>query len=163
MATAKKSEALSVRIDPRMKYGLDLLARHQRRAVTGVVEWCLSEVFRVESVPGAKGRSYTIDDAIRITWSENELERLLALWFEFPTLLSYEESRMVNTLLRTLSLWVQFEPTRINNFRWNEVLPHWNKFKPVLAKAATRNPLVGLQEDDFKAAGIEHLWDALPF
>lgn len=161
MATAKKSEALSVRIDPRMKYGLDLLARHQRRAVTGVVEWCLSEVFRAESVPGTKGRTYTIDDAIRITWSENELERLLALWFEFPALLSYEESRMVNTLLRTLNLWVKFEPTRINNFRWNDVLPQWDKFKPVLAKAATRNPQVGLTDDDLLAAGLGDL--LIPF
>jgi hypothetical protein len=163
LATARKTDALSIRIDPRMKYGLELLARHQRRAVTGVVEWTLSEAFKSETIAAPQGVTINFDQIVRLTWSENEIERVLALYFNFPTLLSYEESRVVNTLLRTYDLWRDLDSSKLSNFKAHEVLPHWEKLRPVVEKAAARTPQTGLTEEDFKAGGIAKLWDPLPF
>ena len=47
MAIEKKSKKnttsvnLSLRLDPRSKYLIDLMARHQKRTITGVIEWAV--------------------------------------------------------------------------------------------------------------------------
>ena len=47
MAIEKKSKkastsvTLSLRLDPRSKYLIDLLARQQKRTITGVIEWAV--------------------------------------------------------------------------------------------------------------------------
>ena len=50
MAIEKKSKKnttsvnLSLRLDPRSKYLIDLMARHQKRTITGVIEWAVVRV-----------------------------------------------------------------------------------------------------------------------
>lgn len=157
----RKTEALSIRIDPRLKYGLELLSRHQRRAVTGVVEWALSEALSSEVMTDVLENRYTLANVLPTLWSENEIERLLALWFHFPTLLTYEESRLVNVLLRTDELWHRLPPTKQGDFKLTDVLHSWEKFKPVLTAVADRTPQIGMLDDDLDAAGLNHL--TIPF
>lgn len=160
-APDRKSEVLSLRIDPRLKYGLDLLARQQRRSVTGVVEWVIGETFRKEPINDADGRERAFSEAVEVLWSENELERLLKLWFFYPSLLSYEESRMVNVLLRSWDLWVKGANQAYNRFKWFEVLPKWELLKPVLEEAAQRPVITGLTDADYETVGLEY--SQIPF
>lgn len=160
-AQVRKTDALSIRIDPRLKYGLDLASRVQRRPVTSVVEWAIAEALANERVRDKNGHEWTLKDASGVIWSDNELERLLALWFNFPDLLDYEESRQVNVLLRTHELWKDGSPNRYLDFEWSRTLPVWDKLKPVLIEAAGRAPVVGLTNEDLDDAGLADL--VLPF
>ena len=101
----------------------------------------------------------------QLAYAENEIERLLSLWFFFPTLISFEESRMVNVLLRTSELWngTMFKnvTNQFQSFRWGDVFAAWEKFRPVLVEAASRTVVTRLSDDDLQNGGLEHL--IIPF
>lgn len=160
-AVRRKSDALSIRIDPRLKYVLELAARVQRRAVTGVVEWAITEALADTKVTDKDGRQWPLMDASGLVWSDNELERLMGMWFNFPSLLTYEESRIVEVITRTHELWIDGVPMRYIDLKWKDALEAWPKLKQQLEIAANRPTLAGLTDDDLKQAGLEYL--ILPF
>lgn len=159
MATKKKSQAssktdaLSIRIDPRLRYGLELLSRVQRRSVTGVVEWAIENALRTEQVDPLSEYSSTFAQAVTSTWSPNEPERLQNLAKNYPDLMTYEESRLWRVLAET-------EPLRAGTGSRSTLLmsvvnQQWEKLKPLLQEAAERPVLVGLTEEALKAGGVD--------
>lgn len=160
-ASKRKSDALSIRIDPRLKFGLEIASRLQRRPVTGVVEWAISEALGNEFLLDEAENRFTVSQAASQLWSENEIERLLGFWFNFPQLLTYEESRLVNVLVRTPQLWAGANTSSYKNFDFESVLANWDRFLPVLLEASQRSPQRGLTDDDLTEMGLDHL--VVPF
>lgn len=105
--------SVSLRINPRVKYGIDLAARIQKRTVTGVVEWAvdkaLADVLMPASIlindedPAAPNDlAAQLDDLL---WSTNEGVRLVLLASRYPSLLSYEETRIWETIKLSPPFW----------------------------------------------------------
>lgn len=151
-ATAQRSaktEALSIRIDPRLRYGLELLARQQRRSVTGVVEWAIDQALRNETVTDS-GTSF--DQLVKDLWSPNEVERLVNLARTFPDLMTYDEARMWAVLKDSPDLLKM-------NHRGTAVLDiacleDWEKLRPLLVSASERQVVKGLTAKELDNAGI---------
>lgn len=152
-ASTKKTEALSIRIEPRMRYGLEILSRLQRRAVTGVVEWSIAQAFQNEIARDLQGNDVAFETALNRLWSPNEPERLLALRFYYPSLLTYEEERLVKVLTTTEVLWSAKEPS-YRSFEWDIVLPVWEKLKPILQQASERSVITGLSDSELAKSGL---------
>ena len=152
----RKTEALSIRIDPRSRYGLELLARLQRRSTTGVVEWILQEAFRSEVFEqGDQHREQTtLDEVLDGLWQINDVERLVALALRKPQLLTFEEARLWKVIRDTSSLWRHQRYPDFDAFHWKDVLPQWDKLAPLLNEAVERNIVRGLTPEELSAAGI---------
>ncbi|WP_313642322.1 hypothetical protein [Stenotrophomonas sp.] len=152
----RKTEALSIRIDPRSRYGLELLARIQRRSTTGVVEWVLQEAFKSEVFDNSdmNRSALHLDEALDSLWQLNEVERLVALAIAKPQLLTFEESRIWKVLKDTAAFWKTQQYPDFGAFRWPELLPQWEKIAPLLSEAVERNIVRGLTDAELSAAGV---------
>lgn len=152
----RKTEALSIRIDPRSRYGLELLARLQRRSTTGVVEWVLQEAFKQEVFDNSDMNQSPLhlEDALNDLWQVNEVERLVALAISKPQLLTFEESRVWKVLKDTAAFWKNHQYQEFKAFRWLEILPQWEKIGPLLSEAVERNIVRGFTEDELRAADV---------
>ena len=164
----RRGEPLSVRIDPKTRYGLELLSRLQRRSVTGVVEWAIAEALRNSTIADSGGRELTVEAALSGAWSVNELERLIALWESYAHLLTFDEERLVAVLVKTPALWHDANRRGYRQFRWSEVQPAWEALRPIATEAAERATIIGLTNDELKQAGLSSLVvtfedDELPF
>lgn len=112
---ASSSVNVSLRLDPKTKYLIDLLAREQKRTLTGVVEWALeraAEQERFDLSTGYDGPSFR--DMIDVLWSTDEAVRLIALAFNKPSLMDYDEMRVWETIKSSSDLWRINTPASIS-------------------------------------------------
>lgn len=109
--TGSTSVSVSMRLEPKTKYLIDLLAREQKRTITGVIEWALeraAEQERFDASEGYGGPSFR--DMLDVLWSTDEAMRLIALAFNKPALLDYDEMRIWETIKASPDLWRIFNP-----------------------------------------------------
>ncbi|UQI38781.1 hypothetical protein [Vreelandella venusta] len=113
-ATNKSSNptiSVSLRIDPKTKYLIDLLARDQKRTITGVIEWAIERAAaqeQFESDDYNNGPSFR--DMIDVLWSTDEAMRLIALAMNKASLLDYDELRIWETIKASPDLWLINNP-----------------------------------------------------
>lgn len=103
-----KSAALSLRLTPRTRFGLALLARVNRLSLGQVVEEALENAFYGEG-PGTLerriGRSRERVRVLDVTWDERPWVRLGKLALMGPELLTAPELRLWETISQTSSYW----------------------------------------------------------
>lgn len=156
----RKGEPLSIRIDPKVRYGLELLARRQRRSVTGVVEWSIVEAFRNETISDDLGNDVSFEVALEKTlWALNEPERLLRLYFGFQSLMTFDEERMAGVLLASKVLWSHPEERHFDCFEWSAVLDHWETLRPKVVAASQKPTVMGLSSLEVRMGGLDGLVD----
>jgi hypothetical protein len=91
-----KTEILSIRLDPRLRYLAELASRRQRRSISSFVEASIQDsllrVFitqEVDSRGNYKGK--TISEVAATLWTVNEADRFARLAFRYGDLLTYDE------------------------------------------------------------------------
>ncbi|QXG29085.1 hypothetical protein [Pseudomonas viridiflava] len=96
MARPKKAEQstvnVSLRIDPKIRYAIELLAREQKRSITGVIEWSVMQALNAQEVKTPAGNTLTLYELMDLTWSPDEAERITALGVFSPHTLNHEEN-----------------------------------------------------------------------
>ena len=100
---APKKEVLSLRIEPKLRYLIDLAARIQRRNLTNYVEWALEESLKnviLEHHDGAIENLslYNAGNIPNFIWSANEARNFLTLATSYRNLLTYEEQRVLEII-----------------------------------------------------------------
>lgn len=113
--TSDQSSTISVslRIDPKVKYAIDLLAREQKRTITGVVEWSVMQAIRAHKMPGFVGsedQDLSLYDFLEMAWSPIESHRIVALGTYMESLLTFEESCLYKVVQGTPALYKQVTP-----------------------------------------------------
>lgn len=86
------TQVLAVRLDPKLKFGVALAARAQHRSMTSFVEWQIARAVRDAEVEGL-GK---VTDLVEKLWDYSELERLRRMKKICPSLMTYEETTMVD-------------------------------------------------------------------
>lgn len=139
--TADQSATVSVslRIDPRIKYGIDLAARIQKRTVTGFVEWAVKKALEDVQMPTSVFRESESPDAPTdlashlddLLWSSNEGVRLVLLASRYPSLLSYEETQIWESIKLSPPFWHRLprsadECTPWENAKLDVIADKWN-------------------------------------
>lgn len=105
-ATNKSSNptiSVSLRIDPKTKYLIDLLARDQKRTITGVIEWAIERAAAQERFDNDSNTFY--DEVIDDLWSTDESIRLITLALSKPSLLDYDQTRIWETIQASPDFW----------------------------------------------------------
>jgi hypothetical protein len=94
-----KAESITVRLDPKIRYGLELLARKQRRTLSSVVEWALHQAIdNPESgliETGTDGNPYNL---LTTLWDVEEADRLYHIVTLRPNLLNFEEEKLTKII-----------------------------------------------------------------
>ena len=101
LGSRNKSEVITIRINPKLKFGLELMARLHNRSVAQTVEMAIQRVLEdpFDGVQNLRDVRYD-QDIIDKLWSPHRGERLLKMVLEHPELLSYEEEVVWNKLTR---------------------------------------------------------------
>jgi len=91
--SVNKTEVVTLRLDPRTKFGLELLAKKQYRTLSSVVEWSINNALSTE-----------IPD-IDFIWDVSEVDRFLNMVKRAPTLLNYEEQLVLKVINDSYKCW----------------------------------------------------------
>jgi hypothetical protein len=81
--TQLKTQGLTIRMNPQVKFALELMARKQHRTLTLVVEWALQQAI----LDPAQG----LGDILDKVWDPMEPDRFVKMALHCPELLTYEE------------------------------------------------------------------------
>ena len=101
----QRTETVTIRLDPKLRYLTELAARKQRRTVSSFIEWAieraLSNVILEEGPHGA----IDVDLASAFLWDPLEADRFAKLALYYPGLLTYEEEVLWKLIQECDALW----------------------------------------------------------
>ncbi|WLI17060.1 hypothetical protein [Pseudomonas wuhanensis] len=133
--------SVGIRIDPKIKFALDIMGRLQKRSLTAVIEWAIAQAIAQQSVDFDGSNLSTVLDKI---WSTDESSRLVQLAIHMPEALTYDELRIWETIKATEHFWEQYSngsrstesrllASHVRSF-WQEILDHVerNKASPTI-------------------------------
>jgi len=117
----KKTETLTLRLDPKTKFAIELLAREQKRTLAGVIEWAVQRAMSNQTVVTGAGKG-SMQQLVDKVWSPDDLEKTIYLGLHAEHLLSYEEY-CVWTVVKSNPLLIEIYETdkegRIARFKLN--------------------------------------------
>ena len=93
-----RSETVTVRLDPKLRYSAEIAARKQRRTLSSFIEWAIQESLSTVNLVEEDGddqdsyrRALSVWGATDYLWDVDQADRLVKLATHFPDLLTYEE------------------------------------------------------------------------
>jgi len=88
-----RSETVTVRLDPKLRYLATLAARKQRRTLSSFIEWAVEEALKRVQIVEAPDPKTVIDEGENL-WDVDEPDRFVKLAQHFPELLTFEEQSL---------------------------------------------------------------------
>lgn len=124
--------SVGIRIDPKIKFALDIMGRLQKRSLTAVIEWAISQAIAQQVLDFDGNSLSTVLDKV---WSTDESSRLVQLAIHLPEALTYDELRTWETIKATSFFWHPYGdgswdavPARLITEKvrsaWKEILLH---------------------------------------
>src|SRR5262249_42089045 len=99
----QRSETVTVRLDPRLRYLAEIAARRQRRTLSSFIEWVIAE-----QVGLVKLNDSTIAEEAGGLWDVDEAERFVRLAFHHPDLLVHSEQILWSYIKNAHALWLNW-------------------------------------------------------
>jgi len=93
-----RTETVTVRLDPKLRYLAELAARKQRRTLSSYIEWAIED--SLKSVALYAGNTYendppvTVADEVGRLWDVDQAERFVRLAIAYPELMTHEEQEV---------------------------------------------------------------------
>lgn len=139
----RKSEIVTVRLDPKLKYLAELAARKQRRPLSSYIEWAIEQSLANVVLREEMNQSITVGDAENLhnLWDLDEPDRVIRLALHFPELLNHDEQKIWKLVRETNWLWKRryagdpSEETKEGLIMWDRLRERWDKIKAVASGA----------------------------
>jgi hypothetical protein len=94
-----RSETVTVRLAPDVRYFAELAARSQRRTLSSFIEWAIEHSFDgAVELTKKDGGKVPISQVQAELWDVDEHDRFIRLAKCFPSLLNYDEQRRLKEL-----------------------------------------------------------------
>lgn len=150
-----KTETIALRVSPKIRYGLELLARKKSRTLSSIIEWALIQA--LNDPREGMGFYYTYEGPdtyglfLKDVWDTEESDRLIKLFKFDPTLFSYEEELAWKVICNTEWFW---DSPQDKNDMWHRdgervfvelVRKHWDDIQKVVTGNMTQEELNALQ------------------
>ena len=147
-----RTEIVTVRLDPRLRYLIDLAARKQRRTVSSYIEWMLEESLTNVCMRDADelyDLSISLADEKNSLWDVDEADRFAKLALKYPEMLNHHEQILWKLVRENGSLWRgrygktdewQWE-TNMESFVFKSLRENWQKFNDVASGKADKDIL----------------------
>lgn len=134
-----RSETVSVRLDPKLRYLIEIAARVQRRTVSSYIDWAVERSLDANVVlgdPADQVSVATLADVGDKLWDVDEADRFAKLALLAPHLLDYDEQRLWKLVREYGYLWRgRWKDTGNNTqrFTWETVEPslHFERLREV--------------------------------
>lgn len=98
-----RSETVTVRLDPKLRYLAELAARRQRRTLSSYIEWAMEDSLKHFSLD-LNGNG-TLADEAEALWDVDEADRFARLALRHPDLLTHEEQVLWKLVRENGLLW----------------------------------------------------------
>ena len=149
----QRTEVVTIRLDPKLRYLAELAARKQRRTVSSFVESAVeNELHRVllrETTVSGSTVGISVGDEGETLWDTDDPDRLAKLGLHYPELLTYDEQVLWKLIRETGSLW-QGEYNSHGDWMWkvepdallyDRLRENWRRLIDVAAGEADRRTL----------------------
>lgn len=172
-----RSETVTVRLDPKLRYLAELAARKQRRTLSSFIEWAVEDSLSrvvIQELDGA-----TIADQAANLWDVDESDRFAKLALRYPYLLTHEEQIVWKLIQENGHFWLGRYAGPEDEWTWrvdeqtlifDRLREYWNKFIAVAQGKADKSTLPSWRkgkqdtgkgafddlEDDFPSDGGDH-------
>ena len=105
MFPIRRTQTVTLRLDPKLRYLTDLAARSQRRTTSGFIEWAIEGSFSEVPVYSESGGVVLLADIDNYLWDVAESDRFLKLASAYPNLLgqTFAKPSLMNILTNTAS------------------------------------------------------------
>jgi hypothetical protein len=137
-----RSEVVTVRLDPRLRYLADLAARKQRRTLSSYIEWAVEQSLTHVSISETQATFRSIADEGGELWDVDEPERFVKLASLHPDLLAHSEQVLWKLIRENRHVWRRPgdgpSPANLNVQNLRE---HWARFVAVGAGEANKSVL----------------------
>jgi len=132
-----RSETVTVRLDPKLRFAAELAARKHRRTLSSFIEWTVSE--GVGRVAVGFNPNETAEIVASRVWDIDEADRFVKLASSFPHLLTHDEEILWKLICEKQNLWmfsddkktkfrVEKNPDRINLIPLRNVLGDFRRY-----------------------------------
>lgn len=148
-----RSETVTIRLDPKLRYLTELAARKQRRTVSSFIEWAieraLDSVVLRESGDYRDNGGELLGGCAQELWDTDEADRLVKLALKYPELLNHEE-QILWKLIKDFGLLWKGSYDNDGYFKWElkeetclfpRLRKHWDTFKQVASGEADKSSL----------------------
>lgn len=142
-----RSETVTVRLDPKLRYLAELGARLHRRTLSSYIEWAIkgsldAETLRPASTPSTATADLTIGSEAEHLWDVDEADRFAKLALRYPHLLTHEEQVRWKLILESYSLWGDGGPwkpgeQRHEKLNFGRVRRNWEFLQQAAAEGRT--------------------------
>jgi len=102
-SSGAKSDVITIRLSPKLKYGLELLSRKQHRNISSLVTWAIEQAINDPAYGLYKNMSKGLKVAepkqmLDVLWDVDPADRLVKLAIHWPELMTYEEEKLVKII-----------------------------------------------------------------
>jgi hypothetical protein len=127
-----RSETVTVRLDPKLRYLAELAARKHRRTLSSFIEWALEQqTNEVNLVRDDDLNVRTILSASDELWDVDEPDRFAKLAMNYPELLTHQEQVLWKLIRDITSLWLGCDRSKLESLHLRRLREHWDKLKGV--------------------------------
>ena len=106
---ARRSETVTVRLDPKLRYLAELAALKHRRTLSSFIEWAIEDTLgRVKLREGSGYNSdagTTVADDAEYLWDVDDADRFAKLALRYPELLTHAEQKRWKVIRESGWLW----------------------------------------------------------
>lgn len=171
---AVRSQVVTVRLDPKLKYLAELAARKQRRTLSSYIEWAVEQSLRLVPLKEIGTGDDRYEETVSLAevnhnlWDVDESDRLANLAFAYSDLLTHREQVLWKIIRETGYFWLGkpgpqkstwLFDVRPENLRRDELKRHWRTLndvadgkKSITALPPRRDSLAPLQSEEEKEA-----------
>lgn len=126
----QRSEVVTVRFDPRLRYLVELAARKHRRTVSSFLEWAaeravmeltIGEKIVEKEVGSPELREVSFGEWSDLLWDVDRPDRLVKLALGFPDLLTYDEQVIWKRIQEDRDVWRAEPPSPLQMTDWTVI------------------------------------------
>lgn len=166
-----RTQTVTVRFDPKLRYLTELAARKQRRTVSSFIEWAVEESMSHIHLDYNGGGPLTLLDESSRLWDVDEAERFTRLAILYPDLLTHDEQVLWKLISDTDLLNLgrkDYSPT--GSWNWSdlealvfpEIRKNWEVFNKIAMEQEDRSSLPSWKKDVTDKRN-SYLDDDIPF
>ena len=105
----RRSETVTVRLDPKLRYLAELAALKHRRTLSSFIEWAIEDSLRRvvlrEGSPYTNDAGVTVAEQAEVLWDVDDADRFVKLALRYPELLTHEEQKRWKVIRECGWLW----------------------------------------------------------
>lgn len=163
-----RTQTVSVRLDPKLRYLSEIAARRQRRTISSFIEWSLETALDNLYLTDPKGSTNTIGQMAAHLWDVEPADRFVKLAVHYPDLLNHQEEIVWKLIQENGFLWKGAYDKTTNEWRWvvtpSGLIPgrlreYWAVFNKVARGEAPKSELPTWKKSNFTP---ELGWDEPP-